>query len=159
MTNRPSRLALLDTSIIVALLRNDPLIVARLPTYHIAISAIVVGELYFGAERSLDPVREAAKIRALSGDVQILSCDWTTGQQYGTIKNMLTRRGTLIPENDMWIAATALQHNLPLVSRDEHFRWIEGLAVDAVQDTAQGSLVTMQEFMQACAVRGAKDFL
>jgi predicted nucleic acid-binding protein len=35
--------------------------------------------------------------------------------------------GHPIPENDIWIAALARQHNLPVVSRDLHFRWVEGL--------------------------------
>jgi len=32
-----------------------------------------------------------------------------------------------IPENDVWIAAIARQHNLPIVSRDEHLRWVKGV--------------------------------
>ena len=39
----------------------------------------------------------------------------------------LRRRGTPIPENDVWIAALARQHDLPVVTRDEHFDQVSGL--------------------------------
>ena len=37
--------------------------------------------------------------------------------------------GHPIPENDIWIAAIARQHNLPVVSRDEHLQWVKGITV------------------------------
>jgi len=42
----------------------------------------------------------------------------------------LRKKGRPIPENDVWIAAVARQHGLTLLTRDVHFREIEGLAVD-----------------------------
>lgn len=59
-----------------------------------------------------------------------LACDAETAQHYGRIKQGLRRRGRPIPENDLWIAATALQHQLVLVTRDDHFYLIEGLATE-----------------------------
>lgn len=50
-----------------------------------------------------------------------------TALQYGRIKQRLRRRGRPIPENDLWIAATAIQHQLVLASRDDHFTEVEGL--------------------------------
>jgi tRNA(fMet)-specific endonuclease VapC len=40
-------------------------------------------------------------------------------------KNLLRAKGRPIPENDIWIAAIAKQHELTLVSRDDHFKEIE----------------------------------
>ncbi|MBA3472116.1 MAG: VapC toxin family PIN domain ribonuclease, partial [Rubrobacter sp.] len=39
-------------------------------------------------------------------------------------------KGRPIPENDIWIAAVALQHDLVLASRDSHFEHVEGLQLD-----------------------------
>jgi len=47
--------------------------------------------------------------------------------RYGEIKSKLHRAGRPLPENDIWIAAIALQHDLTLATRDGHFAAIEGL--------------------------------
>lgn len=53
----------------------------------------------------------------------------TKAQQYGQIKDKLRRIGRPIPENEIWIAAIAQQHDLALVTRDGHFGLVENLAV------------------------------
>jgi hypothetical protein len=52
-----------------------------------------------------------------------------TALEYGRIKNILKHNGTPIPENDIWIAALASQFDFPIVTRDEHFKRIEGIAL------------------------------
>ena len=47
------------------------------------------------------------------------------------MKTVLHLKGRPIPENDIWIAAIALQHSLRLSTRDEHFKEVEGLTVEA----------------------------
>jgi tRNA(fMet)-specific endonuclease VapC len=61
----------------------------------------------------------------------VLSCDAATAYTYGSIKQMLRLKGQPIPENDLWIASIAVQQGLRLISRDAHFRSVEGLSVDA----------------------------
>jgi hypothetical protein len=46
------------------------------------------------------------------------------------LKNRLREKGQLIPENDIWVGATCIQYNLTLVSKDEHFEFIEGLSIE-----------------------------
>jgi predicted nucleic acid-binding protein len=46
-----------------------------------------------------------------------------------TGENELAQAGTPIPENDVWIAAHAMEHGLPLATRDEHFHRVAGLIV------------------------------
>jgi len=58
-------------------------------------------------------------------------CQATTAQQYGDIKNQLRAKGRPIPENDIWIAAIAMQYQLTLVARDGHFHEVDGLQVEA----------------------------
>jgi tRNA(fMet)-specific endonuclease VapC len=50
-----------------------------------------------------------------------------TARQYGEVKNRLRLKGRPLPENDVWIAALALQHDLILVTRDAHFQEVENL--------------------------------
>ena len=46
------------------------------------------------------------------------------------IRFTLRRAGTLIPDNDIWIAASALQYGVPVITRDAHFRSVPGLLVE-----------------------------
>ena len=59
----------------------------------------------------------------------VLGCGVETARRYGEIKNALRVKGHPIPENDIWIAAIALEHDLTLATRDAHFSEIGNLAV------------------------------
>jgi tRNA(fMet)-specific endonuclease VapC len=61
----------------------------------------------------------------------VIPCDATTARHYARLRNRLRGKGRPIPENDLWIAATAIEHGLVLVSRDEHFAQVEGLLVES----------------------------
>lgn len=62
----------------------------------------------------------------------MLGCDAETARQYGEVKNRLRLKGRPLPENDIWIAALALQYDLILVTRDGHFQEVENLQFLAV---------------------------
>ncbi len=51
-------------------------------------------------------------------------------ERYGDLKQQLRAAGKPIPDNDLWIAATAIEHHLVLVTRDKHFESTPGLAVE-----------------------------
>jgi tRNA(fMet)-specific endonuclease VapC len=53
-----------------------------------------------------------------------------TAAEYGRVKVTLKAAGLPIPENDIWIAAYALEHGLPLATRDAHFAHVPGLIVE-----------------------------
>jgi len=55
--------------------------------------------------------------------------DEPTAERYAAIYLALRNAGTPVPTNDMWIAASALRHQLPLFTYDAHFRNVPGLAV------------------------------
>lgn len=95
------------------------------------VPSIVVGELYFGAYKSTRVQDNLKRITEFIAASTILDCDATTAQFYGQIKNALKLKGRPIPENDMWIAAVAIQHDLILASRDAHFSEIESLTLEA----------------------------
>jgi tRNA(fMet)-specific endonuclease VapC len=59
--------------------------------------------------------------------VDVLLPDESTPELYGRISAQLAQAGTPIPQNDIWIAAIALQSDLPLATRDAHFSQVTGL--------------------------------
>jgi tRNA(fMet)-specific endonuclease VapC len=121
---------LLDTNIIIALFADEQQIKDNLiKADEVLIPVIVIGELYFGARKSGRPIENVARIDDVVRNSVVLGCNEETAGQYGQIKNQLRSKGRPLPENDIWIAAIALQHNLVLVSRDEHFQEIDRLQV------------------------------
>jgi len=121
---------LLDTVIVAAYFNKESVI--RQKVAHIIgyVSSITIGELYFGAYNSQQTAQNVTNIRNFIILNTLLGCDETTADYYGQIKRQLRVKGRPIPENDIWIAATALQYNLPLVSRDAHFQEVNGLLLE-----------------------------
>ena len=119
---------LLDTNIVIALFGHDSGVAARLQqTEEAFVPAIVLGELYFGAHRSRRRDGNLAQVDEFAAANFVVACDTDTARHYGRIKDGLRGRGTPIPENDVWIAALAVQHELTLVTRDAHFGQVDGL--------------------------------
>jgi tRNA(fMet)-specific endonuclease VapC len=69
------------------------------------------------------------KVRKLLDTFGILAVTEDYAENYAQIAADLESRGSLIPQNDMWIAACALEHNLPVATRDIHFQRVKGLQV------------------------------
>jgi tRNA(fMet)-specific endonuclease VapC len=120
---------LLDTNIVIALWANDATVRQQLAgADEVFVSIIVLGELYYGARKSAWSATNIARIDDFTARSSILVCDLTTAQRYGESKNALRAKGRPIPENDLWLAAVALQYSLTLATRDDHFRQIDGLS-------------------------------
>ena len=121
---------LLDTNIIIALFAKDTTVIANIKkSINIFIPVIAIGELFYGAYNSTERSKNIEKIFQFQNDANILKCDTITGNIYGQIKKELKEKGNPIPENDIWIAAIAIQHKLTLVSRDKHFEKIARLSL------------------------------
>jgi len=122
---------LLDTNIVIALFASDSAILDRLKdAEEVFIPSIVMGELYYGARKSSRVEENIARLDDFSANNIILSCDSGTAHWYGEVKGGLREKGRPIPENDIWVAAIALQHDLTLVTRDVHFAEVEGLKTE-----------------------------
>ena len=91
---------------------------------------MAVGELYYGAHKSHRKEENLARIADFAAHNTVLSCDAETARNYGALKDGLRQKGRPIPENDLWIAALAIQHKLVLVSRDAHFADVNGLELE-----------------------------
>ena len=123
---------LLDTNIIIALFAEEALVKQNLgQAQEVFLPSIAIGELCYGARKSGRTQANLARIDELVANSTIVVCDTATAQQYGQVKNQLRLKGRPLPENDIWIAALALQHDLILVTRDAHFQEVESLQVVA----------------------------
>ena len=125
---------ILDTSAAVAHLRGVAAVTTRLQTLLRAQETLYLpltawGELLFGTYHADYPARELANLREFAlGTVRLLPTD-RTADEYARLKQALALAGTPIPENDLWIAACALEHGLPLATRDAHFARVPGLTM------------------------------
>jgi tRNA(fMet)-specific endonuclease VapC len=122
---------LLDTNIIIALFAGEAGIQLHMAeASEVFVPSIVLGELYYGARRSTRVTENLACIDEFVANSAVLPCDTATARQYGDIKNQLRTKGRPIPENDIWIAAIAMQYQLTLVARDGHFHAVDGLRLE-----------------------------
>ena len=76
-----------------------------------------------------NPSKVLIEIRSFLSGVVVLTQSDATADCYGKIRAALAKNGASIPENDIWIAATAMEHQLPLAARDQHFSLVSGLTV------------------------------
>lgn len=119
---------ILDTNAVSALLAGDEEIEAMLQDEgRLHLPTIVLGEYRYGLLRSSHREHLSQLLDTLTAECQVLPIAPETAQHYATVREELRRRGTPIPENDVWIAALARQHRLPVISRDRHFDRVEEL--------------------------------
>jgi predicted nucleic acid-binding protein len=97
----------------------------------VGLNTVILGELLggFAAGTREASNREALTVFLGADGVTVFSVDERTSENYGRVYASLRRRGKPIPTNDMWIAATALQHGLAVFTYDPHFKYVEGIAV------------------------------
>ena len=97
----------------------------------IYVPTIVLGELYAGFGMGTRREENMADLRdflSLPG-VEVTPVTHEAAERYGALFGELKRQGTLIPTNDIWIAATALEAGARLLSCDAHFDHVPGLIV------------------------------
>ncbi len=123
--------AVFDSNIVVDYLRNQGDTVKKVEQYsEIYLPVIVCGEIVFGATISGNPVKNKEKVAEFIARSQILIADIEVARQYAEVRKHLQQKGKPIPENDIWIAATAYAHGLKLITRDQHFSHIDFLEVE-----------------------------
>lgn len=122
---------LLDTNVIISLFAKDSQIHDRMAkAKEVFVPCIAIGELYFGAYKSLKLEENLACIDEFAQNNTVLPCDTDIAKKYGNIKSSLKEKGLPIPENDIWIAAIAQQYALTLITKDSHFEAIENLKIE-----------------------------
>jgi len=120
----------LDTNRLTDLLRGDAVLAELLGDCdEVWIPLIVLAEVKAGfLGGSQQPRNEILLSQLLAKDtVDVLMPDRWTAELYARLFVQLKRAGTPIPDNDLWIGALALQHDLMLITRDRHFENIPQL--------------------------------
>jgi tRNA(fMet)-specific endonuclease VapC len=118
--------SIIDTNVIIKMMHNesDALNLLQKVTKSY-ISIIVKGELYYGAYKSSQRDENLTLFRKILSKFEILPID---GEEiplaYALIKSDLRKQGKKIPENDLWIAATAHVYGLSVATFDTHFSYI-----------------------------------
>jgi tRNA(fMet)-specific endonuclease VapC len=113
---------ILDTNALSAFVDGDAAIgkiLLRQPLA--AIPVIVLGEFRYGIAESRHRATYEAWLETHLPQFDVLAVTEETTIAYAALRIALKRSGRPIPANDAWIAALALQHRLPVLSRDTHF--------------------------------------
>jgi len=96
---------------------------------HIVFSPVVLGELMFGFyngtrfKQNMEALNEFLRHEI----VDLIPLGEITADRYSRIAHQLTKQGTPIPTNDIWIAAQAMEHGAELITSDRHFEQLPGL--------------------------------
>jgi tRNA(fMet)-specific endonuclease VapC len=100
---------LLDSSVLVLSFKQDTATQQRLAEAKaLYVSTIALGELYYGAEHSVHVKRSLAEVDKLAQTLSVLNADSVTARIYGYVKHEQRSKGLMLPDNDLWIAATAI---------------------------------------------------
>ncbi len=114
----------LDTSAYSAFRRGHPAIRRRIQeSSEILLNAVVLGELrvcFLKGTRLEQNLVELAEFLA-PPRVSVLVIDESTAERYAAIMRSLQQAGSQIPTNDIWIAASTMQHGANLLTTDRHF--------------------------------------
>lgn len=125
---------LVDTDVCIKFLKNDAYVQKQfmLNSSDIALSFMTVAELFYGVEKAT--IKQPEKREALEKllyIVHIFQSDTNIMKTFGRLKKNLSERNVLVPDADLFIAATALTSCKKLVTGNtKHFERIEGLRLE-----------------------------
>lgn len=119
---------LFDTSVFIAQGAARPLDESSFPT-EVAISVITLAELNAGVLAAADTEVRAIRMKTLDAvaDIEVLPITEQIAVEWARLRVHLAEQQRRIPVNDLWIAATAVAHGLPVVSQDADFEPLDGV--------------------------------
>ncbi len=123
----------LDTNIVIAYLNGDQDIAEKIKSHqpNVAISALVVAELLYGARASARSKQNFERIQLLLQAIETVDFDQQSADAYSRIRLELKEKGRPTSEMDMLIAAVAIANNATLVTHNaKHFENIEKLNLE-----------------------------
>ena len=91
---------------------------------------VVIGELLYGFRNGTRLERNMNELQAFMDNplVTVAPMTLTTADRYSRIAAALRAKGRPLPSNDIWIAAHTQETGADLISYDEHFSQVDGLA-------------------------------
>ena len=126
---------ILDTSAYSAFMKgNRDIKIALQQSGEINLNPVILGELLCGFKRGKYEQKNRKELEEFltSPRVRLLEIDSETSERYAVILNSLWDSGTPIPTNDIWIAASAMQHGLKILTVDSHFNKISQVIVESI---------------------------
>ena len=124
---------LLDTDTCIGILKGVPKVVSawRACNERCALSLMSIGELAYGAAKARNPEAERGRVERLVGILDEGSLTKAVMMRFGLLKAELEAAGTPLADADLLIAATALEHDMALVTGNtKHFARIPGLQLE-----------------------------
>ena len=124
---------LVDTSAYSAFMRGHAGIKSSLQRAdEIVVNAIVLGELAAGFIKGRRRRKNQEELNRFLSSPRVKAVDVTeeTAERYGVILNSLWNAGTPIPTNDIWIAASAMEHGLQILTTDAHYHKVAQVMVE-----------------------------
>jgi len=117
----------LDTSVAIDVLagRAESLTAQAISEFLLPVP--VIGELRYGALNSRKADENLAEVERLVARCRVMDITLATAAVYARLRLQLKPKGKPIPENDLWIAASCVEHDVKLAAVDGHFDAIDGL--------------------------------
>jgi tRNA(fMet)-specific endonuclease VapC len=117
-----------DTNAVSDFLDGIPAAIEKVQaaTFH-RLPVIVIGKYLYGLKSSREQTVREPRFLDFTRTCRMLSVTPTTAMHYANICHRLRLAGTPIPENDIWIAALALEHQQQVLSNDRHFDLVPGI--------------------------------
>ncbi|MDR2197417.1 MAG: PIN domain-containing protein [Coriobacteriales bacterium] len=127
-----------DTNVLIRYLSNETTAVELLhgalreTPDDVFVPMAVVGEMLYGVERSRRKLENYVHYTDFLMSFPLLPVTKEIACCYAETKSRLVTKGINLPENDIWIAASAIQSGLTLLTFDQHFTLIENLEVKGI---------------------------
>lgn len=124
---------LLDTDICIYILRGSNKVIEERKKYpdQVALSFMTLAELYYGAEKSANPIKNRSLIEQFLLTIDVVNSDNQIMQRFGLLKASLESLSSSLSDADLLIAATAMEKCRLLVTGNlKHFGRIEGLRLE-----------------------------
>ena len=126
---------MLDTNICIYIIKKKPLSVLEkfktLEVNQVVMSVVTYGELYLGAEKSQYRQSTLQKLKNLTQIIPVIPMSCEVGDVYGAIRADLEIKGQIIANNDLWIAAHAIERKMTLVSNNlKEFNRINKISIE-----------------------------
>lgn len=120
---------LLDTSLFIGIESGRPVDAAQLPDESV-VCPITIAELQAGVLAATDVDTRARRLATLESiaDVEVLAIDAEVAGEWARLRVHLAETGRRINVNDLWIAATAAANGLPIITQDDDFAPLQGVA-------------------------------